>query len=302
MSERSEWLKRRRLGIGSSDAPIVMNVSPWSTPLKLYNEKISTNEPEEDDSNGYAKNMGNMVEPKVRSLYEFSVDRNYPPMEVVNDECSFLRASLDGGHQLPDGSFHSIIEIKLSGKEDFENSLKDIVPEKYMPQIQHQLMVTGAPVCYYLSYFYERGEMNSIEYQNLAIVEVYPDIEYQKTLLAAEMDFWNNHVLKRVPPNPSDKDFVTLKGQAKLVNKWKSLVSKAAIIESEIKEIEEELKKLATESGHPRVKCAGVKLSLVIRQGNVDYKKVPEIKGLDLEQYRAKSSSYWKLSLDKEKE
>lgn len=40
----------------------------------------------------------------------------------------------------------------------------------------------------------------------------------------------------------------------------------------------------------------GRKLLEVERKGAVDYKKVPELKGIDLEQYRKKSSKSWRLS------
>ena len=33
---REEWLKDRRLGIGGSEASIVMGVSPWATRRDLY--------------------------------------------------------------------------------------------------------------------------------------------------------------------------------------------------------------------------------------------------------------------------
>ena len=40
----------------------------------------------------------------------------------------------------------------------------------------------------------------------------------------------------------------------------------------------------------------GRKLTKVERKGNVQYAKVPELKGVDLEPYRGKPSSFWKLT------
>ena len=43
MEQKSEeWLDWRKKGIGSSDAPIIMGVSPWKTPFELWEEKTGT--------------------------------------------------------------------------------------------------------------------------------------------------------------------------------------------------------------------------------------------------------------------
>lgn len=36
-----EWLMWRSQGIGASDAPVIMGVSPWSDPVSLWMEKRS---------------------------------------------------------------------------------------------------------------------------------------------------------------------------------------------------------------------------------------------------------------------
>lgn len=37
--ERTEWLEQRRKGIGGSDAPVIMGVNPWRSPMDLWLEK-----------------------------------------------------------------------------------------------------------------------------------------------------------------------------------------------------------------------------------------------------------------------
>ena len=34
----------RRTGIGGSDAAAILGLSPWATPLDIYNEKVSAEE------------------------------------------------------------------------------------------------------------------------------------------------------------------------------------------------------------------------------------------------------------------
>lgn len=37
----ADWTEWRKSGLGASDAPIIMEKSPWSTPYKLYLEKTT---------------------------------------------------------------------------------------------------------------------------------------------------------------------------------------------------------------------------------------------------------------------
>ena len=68
---REEWLKDRRLGIGGSEASIVMGVSPWATRRDLYYDKIGWKpiriDPEED--NWVAKQVGNRLEELVAMIF-----------------------------------------------------------------------------------------------------------------------------------------------------------------------------------------------------------------------------------------
>ena len=67
---REEWLKDRRLGIGGSEASIVMGVSPWATRRDLYYDKIGRKpiriDPDED--NWVAKQVGNRLEELVAMI------------------------------------------------------------------------------------------------------------------------------------------------------------------------------------------------------------------------------------------
>ena len=56
-----------------------------------------------------------------------------------------------------------------------------------------------------------------------------------------------------------------------------------------------ELKRLSEEKpsqGH------GFVFNIVVRPGTVDYKKIPQLHGVDLEPYRKDAVSYWKLSYE----
>jgi hypothetical protein len=65
-----------------------------------------------------------------------------------------------------------------------------------------------------------------------------------------------------------------------------------------LEEAKERLTSLA--SDHPSIKGGGVTLSRFWKAGNIDYKNVPEITGVDLEQYRGEGSWVVKVSVNKE--
>ncbi len=288
---RIEWLKWRQKGIGSSDAGIIMGVSPWSTALELYEEKIAT-EVVEDDSNQYIKDVGNDLEPKVRSLYSLASGVDYQVALMEMEGFPILYSS-DGAS--PDKK--RFIEIKLLGKADYEGALKGEVPEKYYPQLQHGLMVSKGEVIYLIGYPHsEYMKERKVELSHFAIVEVKPDLAYQGTLMQEELKFWD-HVTAKKPPIPSAKDYKTLRGYAAQVKKWKSLKAKADAIQEEIDKVREEIEAAAKKDGHPRFVCAGVRIRQESRAGSVNYKTIPELKGVDLDKYRGKGSVFWKLEI-----
>lgn len=286
--DRLEWLAWRKQGIGSSDAAAIMGVSPWKTQLDCYEDKIS---PEINEESSYIMNKGNQMEPKIRAYFELTQARSFSPKLVVMAQFPQIRASLDGA----DESGEEIAEIKLVGLEDHEGAKKGIIPEKYYPQVQHQLMVTGAKLCHYISYRDSAGDF-SFHAENLHRISISSNPDYQGKLLAAELQFWES-VTKKKPPIPSDRDYKQLRGFAKQANLWKRLKLKMDALETELEEAREALLTAAKEHGHPRLTIAGVKILLVSKVGNVNYKSIPELKNVDLEKYRGAGSSYYKLEV-----
>ncbi len=271
-----------------------MGVSPWSTPMKLYEEKISDSIIENDD-NQYVKDIGNRLEPKLRAAFEEKMGMLYPAANVKMEKYPFLRASLDGLSAC--GKY--IIEIKYSGQKDWELAKMGLVPDKYFPQVQHALMVSGAQLGYYLSYPYEGRNDAIIDMEKLAIVLVEPDPEYISRMQAIEINFWQEHVLKGIPPKPVDKDYVPIIGMAEVAKEYKKLskqIHDLEILRDHYKEI---ILEKAKESGHTRLICAGIKVRQETRVGAVDYAKIPELQGVDLERYRKAHSTYWKFEVEK---
>src|SRR3990172_7017919 len=88
------WLEWKNQGLGSSDAPIIMGVSPWMTALQLWEIKTGKFKPSQESN--WAMERGSRLEPKARAHYQLLTERDMTPALKEHPEYPFLRASLDG--------------------------------------------------------------------------------------------------------------------------------------------------------------------------------------------------------------
>lgn len=275
--QQDDWHEWRLKGLGASDAPVVMQVSPWKTRYQLYEEKAGLTT---EDASNWATKRGNELEPKARAHYELLHGREMPVAFVQHKTLPFIRASLDGYNEAE----HVVLEIKCPGKDDHALAVAGSVPEKYWPQIQHQLLASGANCVHYYSFDGEAG----------ALVVVEPDYDYIAKLVQELTSFWDL-VTTKTPPELSDRDFkqvkdATIKERIELWKAAKETATVAATLESNIRE-----QILGALESHPRWRCDDVRISKVSRIGAVDYGKIPELAGVDLNQYRKKGSQYWTI-------
>jgi putative phage-type endonuclease len=139
-----EWLEFRRKKIGASDAPIILEVSPWKTPYQLWLEKTSGSLP----PSTVRQKRGLELEELARQVFEKKTGMIMFPKVVLHPSLDWMMASLDG----IDIDGQAIVEIKCPGQTDHDVAKTGKVPEKYIPQLQHQLAVTGVEIAYYFSF------------------------------------------------------------------------------------------------------------------------------------------------------
>ncbi|AFC22533.1 putative recombinase [Bdellovibrio phage phi1422] len=295
---RLEWLQWRKGGIGGSDANMLMGVSKHGTRLDLYGDK-SNPEVTEDEGN-YITDKGNEYEVKMRSTLEIWEGKSFAPALCQSEDFPFMLASLDGASE----DREEIAEFKMVGKEDFEfvKTTGQVLPQ-YKPQVHHNLAVTGAKVCHFGVCLYEKGKKFNSE--NFIVIKVTPDFEYITELIKSEMEFWNENVLKKRPPVPTDRDYVNLKGQSPILTKWKKVQEKLEKLEAEEKELRAQIIAECEKQGHGRYLTSNVRIRQESRKGSVDYAKIPAIKEMsdeDLDKYRKKGSTSWKMEIITEKE
>lgn len=273
------WLELRRRKIGASDAPVIMKVSPWKTPYKLWAEKVGI-----DNENVITRAMQEGINKEQEARDEFIRLTNIPVApKVCFHEChDWMMASLDG----IDKDEKHIVEIKNAGSVDHEVAVRGKIPEKYFPQLQHQLEVTGLNMAYYFSYRHGEG----------AIVEVGRDDKFIAEMLSEEKKFFAC-MQDFVAPKMTTKDYVAIDEVefTRAAAELKKILQEMTVLTKR----EDELKKMLTDMCESKsltnVACNGMHISKCVRKGTIDYASIPELKKIDLEIFRKTPISYWRL-------
>lgn len=272
-----EWLEMRKTKVGASDCPIILGMSPWKTPYQLWEEKLGL---KELPSMSPAMRRGHDLEEEARRKYEQYTGNIVMPEVVLHKDLKWMMASLDGISMSKD----CIVEIKCPGKKDHDLAAQGKIPDKYYPQLQHQLEVSGLSHMHYFSY----------NEQDFHMVEVEKDESFVADMLVKEKEFYKNMV-DFIPPTLSDKDYI-----AKIDDEWKInakiWLEKKKILDIAKKEEDEYRKKLIEISGNQNCTGGGIKLRNFPRKGSVDYAKIEELKNVDLEKYRKPPINVWRIS------
>lgn len=271
------WHEMRRKGIGASDVPIIFGVSKYLTPQKLWEIKTGKSEENKDT---YITQIGKASEGVIRALYESKTGLKTEPKVFHCKEWDKLHASLD--------AFNSesgvIAEFKYVGKDRFEDAQKGIVRRDHMLQLQTQMLCSGALFSDYVCF---NGE-------DIAIVKAVPrDQVIIDEILQVCKEFWSK-VESNTPIVKESNDDAIIQNLERRAALKKQIESRQAQIDA----IDDELKEVLKD--YTGKKIGNYSVSWVEKKGTINYKKVPQLEGLDLEQYRGKPSRYLKIGGDKE--
>ena len=203
LTERTQWLKARRRGLGGSDAGAVIGMNKYKNNVQLWEEKTGLVIPE-DISDKPAVIFGKTAEAPLRELFKL----DFPQYKVeyhefymfFSDEYPFLFATLDG--ELTDErGRRGILEIKtttIQNKNQWDE-WEGCVPQSYYIQLLHQLAATGWDYAILKAYirYYKDGELKvSIRHYRTERSEVQNDIDY---LVDKEVSFWRCVMTKTRP-------------------------------------------------------------------------------------------------------
>ena len=194
---RADWLEWRKHGIGGSDAAALIGLSHWASPFSVYLDKIGL-AAEKPDSE--AMRQGRDLEAYVAQRFCEQTGKSVRRCNAMmqHSEYDFIIANVDrlvvgekSGLECKTMSVRSPAYPKLENGD---------VPEQYYVQCQHYMMVTGLKKWYLAILVLGDG---------FYCFEIDWEQREQDALLQAEVDFWQNHVLPRIPPAPDGSDACT---------------------------------------------------------------------------------------------
>jgi putative phage-type endonuclease len=259
-----EWHALRRRHRMASLAPAVMGVDPWQTRASVI--KFYRGEPRPDISNAPPIVYGNAHEPDARAAAAAELGELLYPIVVTRGDYG---ASLDGAIFTHEGAIEVVIECKAPYKgEESSTFIGTLAGDigHYRWQVQHQLMVTGAEKA--LFYVWTPGPCAAAWINADPLAQEQLRAEWDK--LMAEVD---------AAEVRSDEAW------AFACDKWRLRKRMAADAARSEEEARQELLALV-QAGVRKTSGCGVVVTRAEVKGTVDYSKVPELRGVNLDAYR----------------
>lgn len=201
-----EQKKLRKNGIGGSDIGIILGLNPYKDIYELYIDKT---EDLPEDELSPSLEWGNLLEDVIASKYANINECNLTKCQTVfHPNYPFLFANPDF---LIEGQKKGL-EIKTANArmdKDWGESGSNIIPPYYYSQIAHYMMVLD----------YDSWDLAVlIGGQDFRVYSFERDKEVDKLIIEKATEFWEENVLKRVPP-PLGSDLGNKTLLRKLFNK-----------------------------------------------------------------------------------
>jgi|Deesub1362A_J573_1020465.scaffolds.fasta_scaffold16789_2 putative phage-type endonuclease len=302
---RQDWLDARRKGIGGSDIPVILGLSPFKTRYQLWLEKTGQTSPDEDNPD---IRRGQALEDIIAGIYTEQTGRdlwsfNYYPVDslpLVHPDFSWILASPDRWFEEEESERTGVVEIKAPRLRKFNQIKRQGLPDYMIAQIQWYLL--------FPEFDFGSWAIFSAEAWELIHFDVEPDPDLQKLIVEEAEKFWFKHVLAKEPPEeilPEDKpELPPIDPQEGLLirndEEWKRavhLLKEARDIKAEGELLEKEAKEriIALMEGHSVVEGGGARIYYRRREGRktLDKKRLqaehPEI---NLDDYMKQGRAY----------
>ena len=213
---KDEWLKKRKCGIGGSDASSILGFNPYKSSMAVYIEKIDeiryahvanglkgkpvaqnsdNNLSKEcyvytDNKNSYKMELSNKLKSFVANEFTLKTGKKVRNINGIlrNDKYPFAIANIDRA-VVGEKAF---LECKVTNSFNKKEWIKTI-PIHYKIQMNHYMAVTGASHCYVAVL---------IGNEELVIHKLERDEDYIEEIMKLEEIFWNNCILGNELPMP----------------------------------------------------------------------------------------------------
>lgn len=186
--DKESWLRCRKQGIGGSDAGAVCGLNPYRTAIQVYYDKTSDTIEEFDNE---AMRQGRELEEYVaRRFCEASGKKVRRANAMFYDEKnSFMLADVD---RMIVGE-NAGLECKTASPYMADHWRDDNIPLSYLIQCYHYMSVCNADAWYIAVVIYGKA---------FKYYRIERDDEAIELIIRIEKDFWYNHIIPKVLPDP----------------------------------------------------------------------------------------------------
>lgn len=290
--DKKSWLRYRKRGIGGSDAGAVCGLNPYHTAIQVYYDKTSDEIQEIDNE---AMRQGREFEDYVAGRFcEASGKKVRRANAMYYDEKNpFMLADVD---RMVVGE-NAGLECKTASPYMAEKWEDGKIPLSYQIQCHHYMSVCNTEAWYIAVLIYGK------EFKYYRIER---DEQVIADLIRIEKEFWREHVMKRVMPDPDgsktadaaiaerfkiSRDLtIPLSGFDARLKRREELLSVMGHMEAEKRQIDQELKLYLgdaemAENEHYRVSWKNVSRS------SLDERRLKEEQPEVYEKYRRVTTS-----------
>ena len=273
-----EWHSYRQSRRNASESVAVLGLNPWITPYQLWLTKTGRFEPPVTQ----AMQRGTDLEPVARAAYEEETGLVMQPLVL---EAGAYSASLEG--MTLEGEL--IVEIQCplrSTRSDlWQDGRQGQVPEHDTVQVQHHMMVSGAATAHLWVFDGQQGMLHAIG-RDAALME----------RIQNGWEGFQRYLDQDIPPPLSEADTRQRSDDA-----WRQAAQAFAQSKQRADEAAAALEAARAQSitlaQHPREQGAGVTVTRYGKQDGVDYKRIPELKTVDLDLFRRRASEEVRITV-----
>ena len=241
-------LKLRQSYLGSSEWSVIAGLyNAYKSPYDVYTEKVYGYEPFDN----LRMRLGRDIEPMIAKWVEEELDGKVAQDGLVrfHKDYDYLATNLDGIFYDKEG-VPSVLEIKTASTVARDNWGAEL-PIQYYTQIQGQMLITGMKKAYVaiLTFGFagpEKFEIQEYDYDESFINLVVPKL----------VDFWTNHVQKKVAPEFTTESDVknaypeannhSIEATSEIIDamdRIKDIKAKKKALDQELKSLELDIKK-----------------------------------------------------------
>ncbi|MDI3534796.1 MAG: hypothetical protein PWQ82_1161 [Thermosediminibacterales bacterium] len=186
--DREEWLKERRKGIGGSDAAAIVGLDRYRSAFDVYADKLGLKEEQTDNE---AMRQGRDLEGYVAARFMEATGKKVRRRNAIlqHPEYPWMLADIDrwvvGENAGMEAKTTSVLNRHKFSQGEF--------PPNYYVQCMHYMAVTGADKWYLAVLVLNKA---------FHVFTIERDENEIAALIEAEKHFWEEHILKQIPPQP----------------------------------------------------------------------------------------------------